>query len=654
MQRLATAAALSLLATCAQAPKRAGPPAGIAIYSRHSQFVEAKISPKGTYLAAISVEGGQRSLSFLRLATRELVSRLSPGRGAMVGDYHWVNDERVVAELVDVEGDLATPKARGEIYAVNASGENGRLVFGYRAGEQQTGTHLRRSESTRAWGRVLDTIRGDDRRILVVSTPWDEVGDVTDRLYLVDVYTGTKTEVAVGPMPRAAFLTDENGALAVAYARDTELKLHVFLREGPGGWRELAAVSPEALPVGFVASDRTLYLSERTRSGFELHAVGVDGDRRKLLARNEMVPPSRLVHDRRSGRIVAVAYEPDLPTWEFVDPEHPLNRVLRGLLAARPDEQVELVDATEDQKKAVLRVYSDRNPGQYLLVDVATLTAEEVVAVRPWIRPEAMAEMTAFHIPASDGLRIHGYLTLPRARPEAGPPPLVVYPHGGPHGFRDHWGFDPMVQFLASEGFAVLQVNYRGSGGYGRAFLEAGFGHWGDRMVEDVVDATRWAVRKGHADGERVCIFGGSYGAYAALRGAILAPDLFRCAIGYSGLYDLGGVATHEEWADSAWTRSYFRKTLGRDAGMLERMSPVSSAASVRARVLLIHGEKDVRTEIDQARRMRAALQQAGNEPAWLVEPAEGHGFYDEGARERMFARVLAFLRESTGTSGPR
>jgi acetyl esterase/lipase/lambda repressor-like predicted transcriptional regulator len=654
-QRMAMAGALSILASCAQAPKRpAGPPSGIAVYARHPQFIEARISPKGTYLAAISVEAGQRSLTFVRLATREFVSRLKPDRGTMVGDFHWVNDERVVAELVDMEGDLAAPKRYGEIYAVDASGKNGLVVFGYRTGRLDSAAYIHKAEPERAWGFYLDRPRGDSRRVLVGAIPWREVGDVPARLYLVDTYTGAKTQVAVSPMPRAGFVTDENGSLALAFARDADLKGHAFLWEGIEGWRELELPSSHAQPVGFVAADRTVYFSVHTKAGFELYAAGLDGGHRKLLARNDTVPPSRLVHDRTTGRIVAVAFEPDLPTWEFVEPEHPLSRVLRGLLAARPDEQVVLVDSTEDQRKAVVLVYSDRNPGQYLLVDVVTMTAEEIIGRRPWIRPEAMAETTAFHITASDGLRIHGYLTLPRARPEGRPPPLVVYPHGGPHFIRDRWGFDSMVQFLASEGFAVLQVNYRGSGGYGEAFQTAGFGHWGDRMVEDVVDAAGWAIRKGHVDGDRACTFGGSYGAYAALRAATLAPDLFRCAIGYAGVYDLEDLSSDAEWSESTLSRGYFRKALGRDDGLLERMSPVNSAADIRAHVLLIHGEKDVRAKFDQAKRMREALERAGNPPAWLVEPAEGHGFYDEEARERMFARVLAFLRENTGPPAPK
>ncbi len=225
--------------------------------------------------------------------------------------------------------------------------------------------------------------------------------------------------------------------------------------------------------------------------------------------------------------------------------------------------------------------------------------------------------MSAFHIKASDGTTIHGYLTSPAsAKPGAPAPPLIVLPHGGPHGVRDFWGFHSEVQLLASEGFAVLQVNYRGSGGYGERYQEAGYRHWGDRVIEDIVDATRWAVKKGKADPRRICSYGGSFGAYAALQSAILAPDLFRCAVGNAGIYDL---------------------TL-----------PAFNADKLKAKVFLIHGKLDHRAPIVHAEKMRDALTAVGRPPEWLVEPHEAHGFYDEGARERMYTRLIAFLKANT------
>lgn len=558
---------------------------------------------------------------------------------------------RVVASVVGSEGYLAGPLNRGELYAVDADGRNGRMIFGYRAGEMQTGTRIRKAERRLAWAEVIDPRGGAPGQVLIATRSWAEAGDRVVRVLRLDASTGVATPVTVSPVAETWFITDEKGEPRIAVGRDQEWKRRVFHREPAGTWAELThlpGLGPRASPVGLAARDRTLYLLDEAPGGFGLYGLGLDGGERRLLARSEMAPFHGFVEDRATGRIVAAESEPDVPAFQFLDATHPYSKALQGLLAAHPDDHVRFLNATDDGKRMVVRLYSDRNPGQFLLVDVEKMTAEPVVEARPWIKPEAMAEKTAFHTKAGDGLWIHGYVTLPPKRARGAPPPLVVLPHGGPHGVRDHWEFDPVVQLLASRGFAVLQVNYRGSGGYGEAYQDAGFGKWGTRMVEDVLDATRYAVRKGWADPKRICSYGSSYGGYAAMQAAILAPDLVRCAAGYAGVYDLKLLGGEDDLVESRLARSFVRKAVGRDDAQLDAASPAKNAEKLRARVLLIHGKEDRRAPIDHAEALRKALVAQGRPPEWHVEPKEGHGFYDEGALERMYARLLSFLEENT------
>ena len=572
----------------------------------------------------------------------------------MPGDFWWVNDERVVVELVGFESGLAYPVFHGELYAVDATGHDGSMVFGFRAGRDQVGSHIKRAQSERAWARFLDIVRNDDRKVLITSTSWDDTRRNDVRVYKLDVYTGVKTEITRAPIANAWFATDEDGEVRIAGGRDEQLRPKYFGREPGGFWHELPALSSVAAgaePIGYVERDRTLYLVEPDGKGFAVVGVGIETGERKVLARQDMVEPSRVVVDRVTRRIVAVEWEPDVPITDCVDPRHPVCRVVRALEATYPDDRVRVVSRTDDQERIVVLVDSDRSPGRLLLVEAASLRAERILETRPWIAADEMAETSAFHVAASDGVRIHGYVTLPRGDRTA-PPPMIVLPHGGPHFVRDAWTFDPEVQLLASAGFAVLRVNYRGSGGYGLAYEEAGYGHWGDRVVQDIVDATRWAVKKGFADPSRICAVGASFGAYASLQAAIGAPDLFRCAVGISGVYDL----TRMSWTgDISYTRPgrfYVQTVLGTDAASLKAASPVFQAEKLRARVMLVHGGEDRRAPIAHAEEMRDALTRAGRPPEWLDEPREGHGFYDEDAPERMWARVLAFLKESTPPTG--
>jgi dienelactone hydrolase len=626
-------------------------PTGIAAYSQHAKYGMAKISPKGTYLAIITVDNGISSLEILNLAAHKSSARITPGSNAMPGRFAWVNDKRVVMELLNPDGDLALPVSNGEICAVNADGSGGRFIFGYRAGEMQTGSRIRKAERDYAWANILAVPQNDDRHVIILVTLMQELGDRFAEIYKLDAYTGIKDHIVRSPIPRAYFLADETGEPRIASGFDTDYRRRSYYRDGHGSWRDISSLrgfSPQSVPLNFVASNREVDVTDDADGAVGLFAVNIDSGERKLLARNDIVEPTDLYISVSTRSVLAVEYEPDVPFYEFLDLNHPLVRALQGLLKVYPDEQVRLVNTTADEKKALDLVYSDRDPGRYLVIDADTLKAEEILSVRPWIRPEMMNEMSAFHIPASDGLQMHGYITLPRATTPRTLPPLVVLPHGGPHGIRDSWGFDAEAQMLASEGFAVLQVNYRGSGGYGRKYEEAGYRHWGDRVIQDIVDATRFAIRKGFADPKRVCIYGASFGGYAALQAAIVAPDLFRCAAGYAGVYDLSLMNNLGDIAESVRGRAYVKKALGENADDERSASPVYNASKITAKVFLIHGKKDWRAPFEHAERMRDALTAIGRPPQWLVESDEGHGFYDEDARQRMYTQLVAFLKENT------
>ena len=286
-------------------------------------------------------------------------------------------------------------------------------------------------------------------------------------------------------------------------------------------------------------------------------------------------------------------------------------------------------------------VDSDVNPGDYYLFDTVSKRADFLRAGRIWIEPKQMRPKEPITLKARDGLELHGYVTRPAGD---GPHAMVVMPHGGPHGIRDVWEFDPEVQLLANRGYAVLQVNFRGSGGYGMDFENAGFGEWGAKMQDDVTDATRWAIEQKIASADRICIYGISYGGFAALMGAAREPDLYRCAIGYAGVYDLELMWESGDIPDSRGGRAYLQRVLGTDVAKLRAQSPVYNAQNIKAPVLLIHGKADWRADYEQAQRMKAALEKNRKKVEWLALGREGHGAYDENTRREVYERILQFL----------
>jgi dipeptidyl aminopeptidase/acylaminoacyl peptidase len=264
-----------------------------------------------------------------------------------------------------------------------------------------------------------------------------------------------------------------------------------------------------------------------------------------------------------------------------------------------------------------------------------------------WIDPAKGAPTRGVSFEARDGLTLHGYLTLPPGADPSTPRPMVLLPHGGPYGIYDRWGFDEEVQILARAGYAVLQVNYRGSGNYGRAFKLAGAGEWGRKMQDDLTDATRWAIERKIADPARICVYGASYGAYAALMGVAREPDLYRCAAGYVGVYDM--VKMHkDDSGDSRSSRNWALDWLGPRENMAE-ISPTGMAARIKVPVFMAAGGKDQRTPIEHTERMEKALKAAGVPVETLYYPNEGHGFYVEAHRREFYTRLLAFLSRHLG-----
>jgi dipeptidyl aminopeptidase/acylaminoacyl peptidase len=228
---------------------------------------------------------------------------------------------------------------------------------------------------------------------------------------------------------------------------------------------------------------------------------------------------------------------------------------------------------------------------------------------------------------------------------------MIVNPDGGAIGPRDYWGFNWETQLFASRGYLVLQLNYRGSGGYGQGFQDKGHGEWGGAMQDDLTDATKWAIEKGYADPERICIYGGSYGGYAALMGAAKEPDLYRCAVGYVGVYDLvSAMFKKGDIKERKSGKRFLEHTLGTDVGERRDNSPAFQAAKIKAPVFLAAGLADQRAPYQHTEKMRDALAAAGH-PADVVilQEKEGHGFYKEENNLNLYTKMLAFFDRYIG-----
>jgi dipeptidyl aminopeptidase/acylaminoacyl peptidase len=455
-------------------------------------------------------------------------------------------------------------------------------------------------------------------------------------------------------------MADGKGVVRFAWGSDLQNANKLYYRAADASdwtkttdWKELnneAASDHVEVPLGFSSDDRYAYLQVEQASGpGAIVAFDTTDGSRKTVLHDAVGDPGRIIRalEKPHGAPVGAFIAGGKPHTVFFDEGSAEARLYRSLEAAFPGNSVAITSKTSDGALALVEVRSDRDPGSFYLFDTVNKKAGFLLARRDWIDPKNMAEERTFELKARDGLALHGFLTIPHGSNGKGLP-MVVLPHGGPFFERDSWGFDTETQLLAAAGYAVLQVNFRGSSGYGRAFTQAGAREWGGKMQDDITDATHWAIDQGIADASKVCIYGASYGGYAALMGVAREPALYRCAAGYVGVYDLPLMFEKGDLRRSDSSVAYMRDWIG-EKTQLAAVSPVNLASRIKVPVFLAAGGEDERAPIEHSKRMEKALRAAGVPIETLYYSTEGHGFYVDAHRQEFYERLLSFLGRNIG-----
>ncbi|MBY5921857.1 alpha/beta hydrolase family protein [Ferrimonas balearica] len=622
-------------------------PADITAFSRADQYTEVKISPDGAHLAIKMPIDGKQVLAILDAKTKETrhIARFSGEK--QVGAFDWGNDERLIVQLDYFRGLLERPVTAGEWFAFNLDGKRTRNIFGYRAGGPETGTRIRNGQSIKGYGEIVDLLRDDDDEILISSTPFDQVADASPFLYRLNIYNGRTRKVTRSPVPEATFLIDHQGrARFVSGISEKGVSQIYYRNDEDSDWellRENAKADLDLRPLAF-AGDNEVYVRASADADLTgVYKLNMTNGESQLLFRDKVADPSHFWLSADGRHLYALEVEADYPEYVFIDKARPETQMLKDLLAAFPGKQVRIVSQTQDGSKSVVLAFSDRDPGGFYLYDDKAKALSKLVSRRPWVDPSQSAEMKPIEFTARDGQLIRGFLTLPPGQ-EVKNLPLVVNPHGGPYQARDWWEYRSETQLLASRGMAVLQVNFRGSPGFGKAFQQAGYRQWGGTIQHDIIDGTRYLIEQGIVDKERICIFGASFGGYSAMQSAILEPDLFACAIGFMGVYDLPLMFEEGDVPDSQYGENYLQRVLGEDMAQLKAFSPVYQVEKLKAPVLLIHGDKDERAPIEHAERLKAALEARKHPVQYVAMDKEGHVFYNEQNRAEIYETLLGFL----------
>lgn len=615
----------------------AEPPATVDVmrYVRRDSYGEIKISPKGDHYAATVPLEDRTILVVIDRVTGKPTAKIEDDPDTVVSDFWWVNDHRVIAAMAKKYGRHDTPSPTGELVGVDADGKRAKWLTGP-------------TDYTVAF--MLDTLRDDPDNVLITVFPYG--ADVETSVERMNVYNGNRGPVSSAPVRNAEFVTDRNGDVRFARGGGKDNASQLYYREpGNGAWRKLSDESESGVvetPVGLSDDGKTAYLQVQRKQGPDaIVAMDTSTGAYTELLRDPVADPYRILYAHDGEAPVGALYLRDGVRTGFFDEKRPTARYYRQMEKAFPGATVVLTSATDDGRLLLFAVFDDRNPGDFYLYDTVAKQVDPVMSRRQWFDPERQPAMEEIVVEARDGTPLHGYLTRPRGADPAVPLPMVVMPHGGPFGVSDTGWFDDDTQLLAEAGYAVLRINYRGSGGHGRAFMHAGAREWGGKMQQDLTDATRWAIAHKVAIADRICLYGASYGGYAALMGVAREPDLYRCAAGYAGVYDLAKL--HRDVASNGGGNLTWADQWIGPRDRLEAASPTKLADRIKVPVFLAAGGADRRAPIEHSERMEKALKAAGVPVETLYYPREGHGFYTEEHRREFYVRLLAFLSRSLG-----
>lgn len=624
--------------------------ADIEDFIRFAAYDAVYLSPKGSYLAVTHQKDRAEFLSVFRMPDLEPVSSTRFSTDLGIDQVLWASEERMLiqpARRFPSQDDFKTPT--GELAAMDVDGRNRDMLWGWRAGVGQMGVLTRKREGSQTWARVIDLLPDDPDHIIIMTGGYQRES-LRNEALLLDVHDGESRRLARSPLKSSYFVADVDHQVNVVAGSNEAGDYEVYIREKDEPFELLttAKLNTGAITPLMPSPNRGYYYFADSASN-PINGIvewnPVTDHRREIFRHSEADYERVFVAPYPS--IWAVKYTDHFPYYHYPDPKHPFVDLHKSLRAMFPDEDVAILDQTDDLKLALVLTAGPKNPGTFFLLNTEKKVLLEELETRPWLRDTVLADVEPIEVTARDGVKIRSYLTLPVN--DGRPQPMIVLVHGGPHGVYDRWGFNPEAQLFASRGYAVLQVNYRGSGGRGMDFVSAGYGKWGAEMQDDITDTVRFTIAEGIADADRVCIYGASYGGYSAMAGAFRDPDLYQCAVGYAGVYDLPLMFRKGDIPEAESGINYLKSALGTDSEDLKARSPSHNAEKIKASTMLIHGKLDERAPFAHAVAMRKALTEAGNPPVWLVENREGHGFRDDDNRLAMYSALLEFFDEHIG-----
>lgn len=594
----------------------------------------ARLAPSGEYVSYLSMTDFDLPVVYVADATGESQLVLASKKDAFDAYWcGWANEERLLCGFYGVHHQFSDMFPETRLVAVNRDSSDMKVLLQKRL--------------QREWGieqfhdDIMDWLPDDPEHVLL-EMPSDKGTGVSR----VNIYSGRiHLERRVRESARE-WISDGHGEPRVRMIM-TSSRIEWQYRDPDGAeWKSLFDYGPEDdvefVPLGFGDDRNHLLVAREYDNRLALWSQDLTGNEEdKLVFAHSAVDVSHLLRLGKYRRLAGIGYAVDQPVVHYFDPS--VAGIIASVSEAKPGMHVEVVDESWDRKVYLLRMDSPSDPGRYYKLD---LRANQLVAFwpnYPLLEDRELAQMEKSPYRARDGVEIPAYLTLPPDK-SAAKLPMVLLPHGGPES-RDYLAFDFLVQFLAARGYAVLQPNYRGSGGYGNEWAgEGGFRNW-RQVIDDLTDGSRHLIDEGIVDPDRICAVGWSYGGYAALMSVIEEPDLYRCAVSIAGVTDpMALIQDSRGFLNRKWVREF----VGTEDDIINAGSPVRRADEITVPVLLFHGDEDMNVNLEHSKDMHRSLKKARKSTELVVYDDAEHAIRRNEYRIDMLDRIGAFLDENT------
>lgn len=541
-----------------------------------------------------------------------------------IAGFFWANNQ-VIAFLQDTGGD-----ENFSLYTVHRDGTDEQHVTPF------TGVRV----------GIIDDLEDDEAHMIIEMNKRNpEVFDA----YRINIETGELTMIAENPGNISSWMTDHDGKLRIAGTTDgVQTSLLYRTHETDDFTTVMETSFKDAFsPAMMTYDNKKLYVIsnlERNTTALCVFNPETKQQEEVLYVRDDVDLGGIMASNKRK-KLLGITYTTDKTYYHFFDEQR--KQIQQDLEERLPHVEVRIASADKAEEVFIIRTFNDKTRGSYYLYDTKSKDLSLLAEVSPWIDSSEMSEMKPISYTARDGLTIHGYLTLPHGKEHAKGLPVIINPHGGPWA-RDYWGFNAEVQFLASRGYAVLQMNFRSSTGYGKSFWTAGFKQWGKAMQDDVTDGVKWLIDQGIADPKRVAIYGGSYGGYTVLAGITFTPELYCCGIDYVGV---SNIFTLFDTMPPYWEQG--RKMMYEMVGdpetekeLLTSVSPIFHIDNITCPLFVAQGANDVRVKQEHSEQIVSALREKNIDVEYMVKENEGHGFHNEENRFDFYRAMEAFLEK--------